>query len=47
MIDQDAQHADQTAEVAYEPPLLTTIGSVAELTLIETTSAGPDGSKPA
>ena len=44
VIDQDANH---TVEDPYEPPLLTTIGSIAELTLVETTSSAVTGpSKP-
>jgi len=45
VIEQDVNRPEGTAEAAYEPPLLTTIGSVAELTLIETMAVGP-GSKP-
>jgi hypothetical protein len=44
--ERDANRAEDTADTAYERPLLTTIGSIAELTLIETMSSAVNGSKP-
>jgi hypothetical protein len=40
MHEHDYQHVDEDAVATYEPPLLTTIGSVREVTLTETDAAG-------